>query len=306
MNTSAIHYGTGMTNRRWGCNQVTAREGSRQARGSLVCALLVALGSLSTQAAEQATYKLFGREVGGYASKDDLPGIVTKALGSRGSVADWNDIKKQYGQSEADLKAFCDKLGLEANSSAWVTLGGKPFWQSERHYFIYRADHKLPDDFMLHDQLQDNLLLLGSWYETRPVLVKITDSNASDAAKFAKWDEMLATKAKAAAASNRQLAGVYPLVTVNGQKLPATVSHEGNTLEIRSGAFTINPDGTCSSMMTFVPPTGKEVTLETKATYSAEGQKLNMQWQGAGRTAGTVAANTFTMENEGMVFTYRK
>ena len=221
-------------------------------------------------------------------------------------MADWDDIKKQYGQSEADLKAFCDKLGLEANSSAWVTLGGKRFWENERHYFIYRADHKLPEDFMLHDQLQDNLLLLGSWYETRPVLVKITDYNASDAAKFTKWDEMLANKAKAAAASNKQLAGVYALVTVNGQKLPATVSHEGNTLEIRSGTFTINPDGTCSSMMTFVPPNGKEVTLETKATYSAEGQKLNMQWQGAGRTTGTAAGNTFTMENEGMVFTYRK
>jgi hypothetical protein len=306
MNTSTIHYGIGKSDGYASLNRITTNPGSGQRRGSLACAVLLTLGALSAQAGAEATYKLFGREVGGYASKDDLPGIVTKALGSRASVADWDDIKKQYGQSEAGLKAFCDKLGLAPNSSAWVTSGGKRFWENERHYFVYRADHKLPEDFMLHDQVQDNFLLLGSWYDTRPVLVKLTDYNAADAAKFARWDEMLASKAKAAATRNTGLAGVYTLMAVNGQKLPATVSHEGSALQVRSGTFTINPDGTCSSKMTFVPPTGTEATVQTQASYSADGQKLSMQWQGAGRTTGTVAGSTFTMENEGMVFTYRK
>ena len=31
-----------------------------------------------------------------------------------------------------------------------------------------------------------------------------------------------------------------------------------------------------------------------------------MQWQGAGMTTGTVEGNTFTMENEGMVFVYQR
>ena len=31
-----------------------------------------------------------------------------------------------------------------------------------------------------------------------------------------------------------------------------------------------------------------------------------MQWQGAGVTIGTVEGDTFTMENEGQVFLYRK
>jgi hypothetical protein len=306
MNTSTIHYGTETANRQAGLIRVTANHGKWRTGICLLCALLATAGALSARAAAEATYKLFGREVGGYASKDDLPGIVGKELGLRASIADWEEIKKQYGQSEADLKAFCQKLGLATNSTAWVTLGGKRFWQNERHYFVYRADHKLPGDFMLHDQLRNNFLLLGSWYETRPVLVKITDYNASDAAKFAKWDGMLAAHTKAAAAGSKGVAGVYSLVTVNGQKLPARVTHEGAALEVRSGVFTIAADGKCNSKMTFVPPSGSLATVETTATYSREGQKLDMQWQGAGRTTGTIEGNTFTMENEGMVFAYRK
>jgi hypothetical protein len=31
-----------------------------------------------------------------------------------------------------------------------------------------------------------------------------------------------------------------------------------------------------------------------------------MQWKDAGKTVGSIDGNTFTMENEGMVFVYRK
>ena len=275
----------------------------------MVCAFLITLGGLSVQADTEATYKLFGREIGGYSSKDDVPGIVKKELGPRASVADWEEIKKQFGQSEASIKVFCEKLGLAPNASACVTVGGKRFWQNERQYFVYRADHKLPEDFLLHDQLQNNFLLLGSWLDARLVLVKITDYNAADAAKFAKWDEMLATRNKAAATKSRELAGVYTLVTVSGKKVPATFDHDGSAVQIRSGSFTIGADGRCSSKMIFVPPSGAVSTVETTATYSLVGQNLNvlnMQWQGAGNTTGTIKGNTFTMENEGMVFSYEK
>ena len=306
MNALLIHCSAGTANRHMGFNGVTADHAKWYHGISLVCAFLVTLGGLSAPAATEATYKLFGREVGGYSSKDDLPGIVKKELGPRASVADWEEIKKQYGQSEANLKAFCEKVGLVPNGSAVVTLGGKRFWQNERQYFVYRADHKRPEDFLLHDQLQNNFLLLGSWTDARPVLVKITDYNAADAAKWAKWDEMIAARNKAAAAKSKDVAGVYSLVTVDGKKVPATVSHEGTDLQIRSGSFTINADGTCSSKMTFVPPSGTEATVDAKATFTWEGPKLSMQWQGAGRTTGTVEGSTFTMENEGMVFAYRK
>ena len=88
--------------------------------------------------------------------------------------------------------------------------------------------------------------------------------------------------------------------------MPATVSHDDAELEVRSGTFIINADGTCSSKLTFVPPSGTESTREVEATYASEGTTLNMQWKGAGKTIGTIEGNTFTMDNEGMVFVYRK
>ena len=101
-------------------------------------------------------------------------------------------------------------------------------------------------------------------------------------------------------------AGVYALVSVDGKPVPANITHEGTALQVRSGTFTINADGTCSTTSVFVPPSGTEITREVSATYNREGAKLNMQWKGAGRTTGTIDGNTFTMENEGMVLAYKK
>ena len=101
-------------------------------------------------------------------------------------------------------------------------------------------------------------------------------------------------------------AGVYALVSVNGRAVPSSVTHDGTALLVRSGSFTLNEDGTCSTKTVFVPPSGQETTREVSATYTQDGASLTMQWQGAGRTTGTVEGNTFTMNNEGMVFVYKK
>ena len=100
--------------------------------------------------------------------------------------------------------------------------------------------------------------------------------------------------------------GTYTLVTINGNKLPFTPPHEGGAPQVISGSFTIKPDGTCSSKINFTLPSGGASSREVSATYTQAGDKLHMQWQGAGQTIGTVAADTFTMDNEGNLFAYRK
>lgn len=100
--------------------------------------------------------------------------------------------------------------------------------------------------------------------------------------------------------------GTYTLVTINGNKLPYTPPHEGGAPQVTSGTFTIRSDGTCSSQLAFVLPSGKASSREVSATYTREGSKLNLQWQGAGRTTGTIEGTTFTMDNEGTLFAYRK
>ena len=100
-------------------------------------------------------------------------------------------------------------------------------------------------------------------------------------------------------------AGVYTLITVDGSKLPTTISH-GREMKVYSGIFTINADGTCSSEIVFGPPSGDKHTRLVNATYTQKGSNLNMKWIGAGRTKGTVKDDTFTMNNEGMIFAYKK
>ena len=111
------------------------------------------------------------------------------------------------------------------------------------------------------------------------------------------------TKSVAATGADINPVGTYALVTVDGNKVPYTAQHEGHTMTINSGSFIINADGTCSSKMSLA---GRDTPIEVKATYTREGPKLTMQWQGAGMTIGTVEGDTFTMNNEGMVFVYRK
>jgi len=100
--------------------------------------------------------------------------------------------------------------------------------------------------------------------------------------------------------------GSYTLVSVDGQKVPCTTTHEGHTMTIQSGRFTINGDRTCCSRITLAVPSRADMTVEVKATYTRQGAELTMQWEGAGMTLGNVKGDTFTMTNEGMVFAYSK
>jgi len=117
---------------------------------------------------------------------------------------------------------------------------------------------------------------------------------------------MTGCKTQESALNHADSAGVYALISVDGKQVPANVSHEGTALQVRSGTFTINADGTCSTKTIFVPPSGTEVTREVSATYTKDGSRLNMQLKDAGKTVGTIEGNTFTMNNEGMIFVYRK
>jgi hypothetical protein len=108
------------------------------------------------------------------------------------------------------------------------------------------------------------------------------------------------------APADSNAAGTYTLVSVDGNKVPCPLTHEGHAMTVQSGVFIINGDETCSSKVTFAVESGEELSREVKATYTKEGSTLTMKWQGAGMTTGNVAEDTFTMNNEGMIFSYRK
>lgn len=117
---------------------------------------------------------------------------------------------------------------------------------------------------------------------------------------------LLAAPFDTSGASGTGIAGVYDLIAVNGSAVPATVSHGPVELEVGSGTFTIKPGGTCRSEVRFGKAGGAEILREVNATYTREAATLRMQWEGAGTTSGTIEGDRFEMNNEGLVFTYRK
>ena len=117
------------------------------------------------------------------------------------------------------------------------------------------------------------------------------------------WPTLLASSAEPDAPD---VSGVYTLVSVDNARLPATVAHGKDSILIHSGRFTINDDGTCSSVMVFNLASSPRVTREVHARFTQQGFKLNMQWEGAGRTVGTVQGNRFSMVNEGVTLVYQR
>jgi hypothetical protein len=101
-------------------------------------------------------------------------------------------------------------------------------------------------------------------------------------------------------------AGVYTLASVDEKTVPCGLTHDGTTITIKSGVFTIETNGACRSLITFTVPSQGDMSREVKATYTRQGSELTLQWEGAGMTRGNLKGNQFTMTNEGMVFSYRK
>lgn len=102
------------------------------------------------------------------------------------------------------------------------------------------------------------------------------------------------------------LVAVYTLVSVDGKPLPASVSHGGAQLQVKSGTMTFRPGQRCVSKTMFVPPSTTPVVREVAASYTTAGSNITMRWDGAGITRGTLDGDRFTMDNEGMRFVYLK
>ncbi len=108
------------------------------------------------------------------------------------------------------------------------------------------------------------------------------------------------------AAADLDPVGIYPLVSVNGKALPCKLNHEGVNLTVKAGTFTINRSGTCRSVCAYSAPPHPDMIREVKAAYTLKGATLTLRWSGAGTTQGQINGDTFTMTNEGAIFSDRK
>ena len=100
--------------------------------------------------------------------------------------------------------------------------------------------------------------------------------------------------------------GSFVLVKVEGQTLPARVNHDGTSIRVVSGQLEFTEDGGAMSETVFGPPNGGDIHRRVTANYTQIGDELLLRWEGAGVTKGLLEDGSFTMENEGMTFTYVK
>jgi len=210
-----------------------------------------------------------------------------------------------------DMAASTDRADLGASQAAEGTLNA---WFLPLHFFV-RLNQVTPslsvsavDEAWFKGYLKEHPTALAHTFRNSDVVLtgsteeiqKFFRAHANTPGAFEK--PTVLTR-QAGTAQESDISGTYTLVSVNGNTLP--FSHPEGAV-IRSGVFTINKDGTCKSQVSFSIPSGADAGREVSASYTREGPRLTMTWAGAGTTVGTVEGNTFTMDNEGMVFEYRK
>ena len=118
--------------------------------------------------------------------KTNMNGVCRKTFGLGWRLADWKDLENFYRKG-GDLAGLLDYLGMKyyparlGGDLAWVSYNGREFYTSTRHYYIERHDHvrsflcgygRWPSGgcFLVHAQLDNHLIDLGSWYGNMSVL----------------------------------------------------------------------------------------------------------------------------------------
>jgi hypothetical protein len=122
---------------------------------------LLLMFSGSAKGADGFTYRL---SLNRYSEKVDLTARAKQEFGSTAEVADWNDIKTNFGNN---VGAFLTLIGMPPGfeESIMVKRNGQFFYGTARQYFVNRFDGKVPGYYLVHDQIGNNTLVIGSWYD---------------------------------------------------------------------------------------------------------------------------------------------
>ncbi len=101
-----------------------------------------------------------------YSYNTDMNAAVEASLGEDYRLADWRDIVNYYNEGN-DMDYFTDLIG---SARMWVSRYGSEFASPDRHYFVNYSNHSTPSGFLVHDHIDNHLIDLGSWWNSRPIL----------------------------------------------------------------------------------------------------------------------------------------
>jgi len=101
-----------------------------------------------------------------YAWNSDMTTAVSSVFGDQYRLADWSDLVQYYNEGN-DMTPLLNLLRPTRN---WVSLNGSEIYSGDRHYFVNVSDHSTPGGFLVHADIDNHLLDLGSWFNPRPIL----------------------------------------------------------------------------------------------------------------------------------------
>ena len=105
-------------------------------------------------------------------------------------------------------------------------------------------------------------------------------------------------------------AGIYVLATIDGHALPHAPTHGGHAApEVSAATLELAPDGSFRMSMRYRMGSGaKERTGTRDFTGRARvaDEAFRLKWDGAGETAARLRGDTLVLDNEGVLFAYRR
>ena len=116
-----------------------------------------------------------------FAFDSDVVASVQQQYDLTADLAEWNDIKNEYGGSVQAITTFMNETGIQLSSNPatnnyFVKVSGQEFHSESRRYFVTRFNGSVPSSYLVHDEIQAGQLVLGSYnYESQALVRRVCD-----------------------------------------------------------------------------------------------------------------------------------
>ncbi len=101
-----------------------------------------------------------------YPETANIDSIVQAVFGPNYRVADWDDMVSC--SLTHSIEEWANNIGMIYGgypaSGFLVKSGGNRWWSGNRHYWVERHNHVVPNGWLVHDQIDNHFIDLGSWY----------------------------------------------------------------------------------------------------------------------------------------------
>lgn len=136
----------------------------------------------------------FERTANTHGYNSDWQSTCDTEFGSNADVADWTQVKTLFNDvTESSFnQSFMDRIGMTSRGSdAFVFKNGDKKYQSDRSYFMTRHNYNAPGHYMVHGNIDSNLVSLGSWDSSHPILCYLSTNSRknTDAPEGSLWIE---------------------------------------------------------------------------------------------------------------------